>query len=109
MSLIFSFSLPSVVLLLDGIDSCADTPLVITIEVGTSPSLDGQPIPLSIPAASLPPQEAPGAIPLAAASSSSSSSGGGSLAKSPPQHSSSGVHGRTVFREGEVCPRPAGW
>ncbi|KAG0663701.1 porphobilinogen deaminase [Rhodotorula mucilaginosa] len=68
-------------------------------EVGTSPSLDGQPIPLSIPAASLPPQEAPGAIPLAAASSSS---GGGSLAKSPPQHSSSsGVHGRTVFREGE--------
>lgn len=104
----FSFSLPSFVLLLHGIDSRADTPLVITIEVGTSPSLDGQPIPLSIPAASLPPQEAPGAIPLAAASSSSSS-GGGSLAKSPPQHSSSGVHGRTVFREGEVCPRPAGW
>ncbi|GAA5883428.1 hypothetical protein JCM3774_004276 [Rhodotorula dairenensis] len=70
-------------------------------EVGTSPSLDGQPIPVSIPAlAPLPPQEAPGAVPFAAAHSSSSSV----LAKSPPS-----AHSRTVFREGEVCPRPAGW
>lgn len=98
-----------------GSESRADTPLVKT-EVGTSPSLDGQPIPVSIPAVSLPPQEAPGAVPFAATTTTTSSGingGATSLAKSPPQHSSSsssaGVHGRTVFREGEVCPRPAGW
>ncbi|POY71674.1 putative Hydroxymethylbilane synthase [Rhodotorula taiwanensis] len=92
-------------------------------EVGTSPSLDGQPIPVSIPPfAPLPPPEAPGAIDLpassaavpiavavaspgretgAAAVSSMNGGGGAGLAKSP--------HSRTVFKQGEVCLRPAGW
>ncbi|GAA5993068.1 hypothetical protein JCM10908_003089 [Rhodotorula pacifica] len=77
-------------------------------EVGTSPSLDGQPIPVSIPPfAPLPPQEAPGAIPLVSRSppvNANASNGGGGLAKSPQS-----AHSRTVFREGEVCQRPAGW
>lgn len=95
-------------------------------EVGTSPTLDGQPIPVSIPdLAPLPPQQQqpapapsgslpdasagpaptatePIAVPVPLDGSASVGNGSGALAKSP--HS-----GRTVFKEGEVCLRPAGW
>ncbi|BGP34174.1 porphobilinogen deaminase [Rhodotorula toruloides] len=69
-------------------------------EVGTSASLDGRPIPLTVPGDAAP--DSSPSIPITVPGATSSPPAISALSKSPHSH-------RTVFKEGEVCLRPVGW